>query len=351
MSDDVAAIPSRRQLLLVVGQGRSGTSLFTGIMRELGLHVPQPEIVADHTNPKGFGEPKWVVDFHQRLLRRLDVHPSDARPSRWATTGQTATRGALRAELRTWLEKQLADNPRLIVKDPRTAWFLGLWREAARDLDLPIGVVTMLRHPAEVVKSKQDAYGGRLDATARMAGWVNGMLFTERATRSLLRSFVRYQALLEDWTRETSRADAQLAAGLVPGASVGRIRAASKLVDPGLRRSVSSIDDLEAPDVLRRLTLDTWEELSALADAPAVDGGPRAAALDELRDRYVRYYTDCEAVARSSVLAAEAGGRRGRAGEAKAARPNAGRPKAGPPRESDGWPAKLRRRFGRRSRR
>ena len=44
---------SDRQLLLVVGIGRSGTSLFTGIVGQLGLHVPQPEVRADDTNPRG----------------------------------------------------------------------------------------------------------------------------------------------------------------------------------------------------------------------------------------------------------------------------------------------------------
>ena len=61
--------PSKgRTLMLVVGSGRSGTSLFTGIMQRLGFHVPQPEVTADSTNPRGFAEPKWVVDFHTALL-------------------------------------------------------------------------------------------------------------------------------------------------------------------------------------------------------------------------------------------------------------------------------------------
>jgi hypothetical protein len=334
MPDTEAQGQSERHLLLVAGQGRSGTSLYTALMHELGLHVPQPEIPADPTNPRGFKEPKWVVDFHQRLLQRLGVRPADARPSGWATTGQTADRPALRTELRTWLEGQLAHHPRLIVKDPRTTWFLGLWRKAADDLDLPIAITTMLRHPAEVMLSKRSAYGGRRDVTARMAGWVNGMLFTERATRDLPRAFVRYESLLADWTQETGRADNQLGLRLVPSATDAQVEAASKIVDPELHRSRSSIDDLELPDPLRQLALDTWEQLGALADDPVVsDGDPRAVSLDELRERYVRYYEQCEAVVRSSILAAESTPRRRKHGaatsgvKAAAARPAAGIPR------------------------
>ena len=30
----------------------------------MGFHLPQPEVKANDTNPRGFGEPRWVVDFH-----------------------------------------------------------------------------------------------------------------------------------------------------------------------------------------------------------------------------------------------------------------------------------------------
>ena len=50
-----------RRLVLVVGVGRSGTSLLTGILAQLGFHVPQPEVQADDTNPRGFSEPRWAV--------------------------------------------------------------------------------------------------------------------------------------------------------------------------------------------------------------------------------------------------------------------------------------------------
>jgi hypothetical protein len=77
-----------KRLVLVAGVGRSGTSLFTSILNLAGFHVPQPEVQADATNPKGFGEPQWVVDFHGRQLRSRRVSIWDSRPgsgsmSRW----------------------------------------------------------------------------------------------------------------------------------------------------------------------------------------------------------------------------------------------------------------------------
>jgi hypothetical protein len=89
-----------RSLVLVAGSGRSGTSLFAGIMKRLGYTVPGPEVPADETNPRGFAESQWVVDFHTRLLRRAGVQTADARPSAWARTARVGLDDAVVAELR-----------------------------------------------------------------------------------------------------------------------------------------------------------------------------------------------------------------------------------------------------------
>ena len=112
-----------RSLVLVAGSGRSGTSLFSGILQRLGCHVPQPEVPADATNPRGFAESQWVVDFHTRLLRSARVQVSDARPAAWALTAEAGLDDAVRDELRRWLAGQFGVAPALIVKDPRLSWY------------------------------------------------------------------------------------------------------------------------------------------------------------------------------------------------------------------------------------
>jgi hypothetical protein len=87
---DPATYP--RKVLFVAGAGRSGTSTLAGLMRIMGLHVPQPEVVADDTNPTGFGAPRGGVDHHDRLLKEALVQVSDSRPEAWFETGRVATR-------------------------------------------------------------------------------------------------------------------------------------------------------------------------------------------------------------------------------------------------------------------
>ena len=303
MSTTPGSPDAQRKVVIVAGSGRSGTSLMSGILKHLGMHVPEPEVVADATNPKGFGEPQWVVDFHDMLLKRVNVHPGDARPSAWFDAGRAATRELNRIELTTWLEEQFAISDNLVIKDPRIAWFLGMWRVAAVRSSAETATITMLRPPAEVVGSKNTYYGGRLGDISRLAGWTNVMLCTERATRGSARSFVRYHDLLADWTRTVVRVGDELDLSAIAHAGTGRMQEVHGFVDPQLHRVRAGWDDLSVPGALREVAQATWDQLNLLAE-PGGDKPEVHDALDELRRAYGNVYADAEALAHSSVDAA-----------------------------------------------
>ena len=292
-----------RTLVLVVGSGRSGTSLFTGIMQRLGFHVPQPEVNADPTNPRGFAEPKWVVDFHTSLLSRAGVQVADARPSAWAETARVAIDEDVRRKLREWLTAEFAQADHVIIKDPRLSWFLPLWRQGAEDVGAAPKFATVLRHPAAVIESKQRSYGSWQGDVERTAGWINQVLFTERATRNGPRAFVRYEDLLEDWTGVTAHVGDVLDLSVVRDAPAATIVQIHEFVDRSLSRSRSSWDDFEIPSGLRALADEVWGLVSPLADQGADDAGA-IEPLEAARVAYTELYQDAEAIAQSSITAA-----------------------------------------------
>jgi len=300
--------PTSRRVVFVVGSGRSGTSTMAGTLRTLGLHVPQPEVVADATNPKGFGEPRWVVDHHDRLLKEALVQVSDSRPEAWFETGRVATREPERIATAEWLESHFRVSPELVVKDPRLSWFLGLWRVAAVRTGATPVFATMLRAPAEVVGSKQTYYANRLGSAHLAASWLNMMLHTERGTRESVadggRVFVRYEDLLTDWVKTSMHVAENLQLQHVLHADSEQIREGHRFVDPNLRRMSQSLADLGLPKQLHELTAATWEELNKLAD-PGGDAPAVHEALDQLREAYVDLYEESAAISRSSVVAAE----------------------------------------------
>jgi hypothetical protein len=295
---------SRHTLLLVASSGRSGTSLMSGTLQRLGFHVPQPEVPADETNPKGFGESQWVVDFHTRLLAQAGVQTSDARPTAWALTAEVGIDRDVAGELRTWLARQFATSADVLVKDPRLLWFLPLWRRSAAELGVEAKIVTMLRHPAAVVASKTRWYGEWQGQVARTAGWVNQALFLERATRESPRVLVHYDDLLEDWTRVVGRVGEALDLAVVRDAPVARIRRVHEFVDRSLSRSRPDWGDLELPVRLREQADEVWALLSALAAAGPEEDVDIAERLDDVRGEYVELYTEAAALAQSTVAAA-----------------------------------------------
>ena len=315
VSDPSAVEPADypRKVLFVAGAGRSGTSTMAGLMQILGLHVPLPEVPADATNPKGFSEPQWVVDHHDRLLKEALVQVSDSRPDAWFETGRISTREQERIATAEWLESHFAVSPELVVKDPRLSWFLALWRVAAIRTGATPVFATMLRPPAEVVGSKQTYYANKLGSAHLAASWLNMLLHTERGTRETAagtggdgaaRVFVRYADLLDDWTRTTMHVGETLQLQSVLHANSEQIRDGHRFVDPSLRRMSQSLEDLGLPPRLHELVGETWQELNKLAD-PGGDTPDVHATLDQLRESYTDLYAEAEAISQSSVVATE----------------------------------------------
>jgi hypothetical protein len=294
-----------RRLVLVVGVGRSGTSLLTGVLGQLGFHVPQPEVEADDTNPRGFSEPRWVVDFHSKLLKARRVTVNDSRPKAFESTATAADDGPTHAELRDWLSGQLEAPDSVVVKDPRTGWFLPLWTRSSAELGVEARYVTMLRHPAEILASAAKSYGDWQSPASRAAAWINITLETERATRGSRRAFVRYEDLLDDWPREIDRVAELLDLPKLTGGGLReRFPAVDRFVDPTLHRNRIRWDELDVPASMRDMAEQVWTELQPLAD-PGGDNPELHARLDAARAAYGELYREAESVAQSSITAAK----------------------------------------------
>jgi hypothetical protein len=294
-----------RRLVLVVGVGRSGTSLLTGVLGQLGFHVPQPEVEADDTNPRGFSEPRWAVDFHTALLQARRVTVNDSRPKAFESTATAADDAATHAELCEWLGGQLEEADSVVVKDPRTGWFLPLWTRSSADLGVEARYVTMLRHPAEILASAAKSYGDWQSPASRAAAWINITLETERATRGSKRAFIRYEDLLDDWPREIDRmAELLHLPKLTGGGLRERFPSVDKFVDPTLHRNRIRWDELDVPARMSEMAEQVWTQLQPLADQGG-DTPELHRTLDDARAAYGELYRESESIAQSSITAAK----------------------------------------------
>lgn len=304
----------RTSIVLVTGSGRSGTSTVAGTLQRLGLHVPQPEVPADETNPRGFYEPQWVVDFHKEVLATVPVRTIDARPEAAGLAAEAGREPEFRARLVEWLGGQLAQ-PQLVIKDPRAFWVHDLWRDVSAELGAELTFLTMLRHPVEVAQSRDSAYLNdhsdefRLQReTGNIAAWCNAAFETELATRANRRAFVRYVDLMSDWRDAMARAGRQLGVSYNADLTTRDHHAVDDFIDAGLRRSTRTWDDVAVPEELKRHAEAVWQAMNTLVEDPA--DSTATEALSELQAQYVAYHSQAEAVSMDSANARVAAARR-----------------------------------------
>jgi hypothetical protein len=118
------------KVVCVLGMHRSGTSLLTGALRLLGVHLGSDENLLpsdEEANRKGFWENRLIVDLNDALLSRLggDWHNLPDFPPDWFSSPEFAD---LRREARAVISKEFGNVPVWGWKDPRACLTLPFWR-------------------------------------------------------------------------------------------------------------------------------------------------------------------------------------------------------------------------------
>jgi hypothetical protein len=148
--------PPSRPVVVVLGSGRSGTSLLMQALAALGMRVSGELIQARRDNPEGFFEDARIVRIQADLLRALDAWPYHPLPGDWLSRPETA---AAAEALRAVLGEHVARPGIWGFKDPRTASFLPLWQRLFTQAGITPKYILALREPAKVIQSFMQAYG------------------------------------------------------------------------------------------------------------------------------------------------------------------------------------------------
>jgi hypothetical protein len=297
------------KLVVVTGSGRSGTSSVAGTLKRLGLYIPQPEVETDERNPRGYYEPLWVAEFHKWLLNPIPVRTIDSRPNAGKIAKKHVT-PEVEQQLRDWLREQLAlvaerGETQILLKDTRAYWVYDLWQRMADEFGAQLTSLTMLRHPAQVVRSRDTAYLSEMDRhfrrqreTTNVAAWINAAFETERVTRGNPRAFVPYYDLIGDWRAAMSRAGNQL--GLTFNDMSGH-HPVDDFIDANLNRSQPDWAGLEVTGGLVDLADRSWDAMNALVETPEDDTVMKR--IDGLRHEYVDLYESSAAIALDETTA------------------------------------------------
>lgn len=146
---------------MIIGSGRSGTSMMASLFAAAGYFMGDDQMPAARGNERGFFESREVIRINETLLDQvIPMRPVDRvrwhiyrrrpdRPNqRWVARPR---RSGYRLEVSAQLESRMRGQLRspFCLKDPRFCWTLPAWRPL---LDRPM-FVCVFRHPAETVES------------------------------------------------------------------------------------------------------------------------------------------------------------------------------------------------------
>jgi len=150
-----------RKIVVVLGSGRSGTSLLMNIANTLGVQVSPELIESNSTNIQGTWEDREILEisrgilrFFHRNSRNLSFLPM---PSKWIE------HEFVKEEI-TKLVKIISSRVENTIgiwgfKEPVTAKLLPLWNEVFSQLQIEPIYLLSLRHPQNVIRSFVKAYG------------------------------------------------------------------------------------------------------------------------------------------------------------------------------------------------
>jgi hypothetical protein len=152
------AVPSacRRQIVVVLGMHRSGTSLLANLLTVLGVDLGEQLLGADSNNQAGYYEQTDIFQTQDALLNRLGrgwTGPAGTAPFPerwWALPSVRPFRDRLAAIVSAEVDR--ADGL-WGFKDPRTSRLLPLWHEIFEELNLDPVYLLSIRDPAHVVES------------------------------------------------------------------------------------------------------------------------------------------------------------------------------------------------------
>ncbi len=265
MTDGLSGTAEAREggntAILVLGMHRSGTSAVTRLLSLLGFRLPATLVVPgagkgpDSNTTVGFWESEVLMRVHDAVLADAGLRwdsPLIISDDWWTPEAlkqwTPALCDAVTAEF---------DGPGpWVVKDPRMCQLLPLWLAALRDLRVEPAAVLIVRSPNEVAESLR--VRDQIPRRHALLLWLVHTVAAERATRAYSRTFVRYEALLDDWQGEVTRIARTLGLELPcrVGEAAGEI---SRFLDPSLRHHTAGREAFDGDSRLEAVVAHAYD--------------------------------------------------------------------------------------------
>jgi len=202
---------NRKNLIVVLGMHRSGTSAITKSLELLGVGLGSNLHPPGFDNPKGFWEDRACIDINNQLLELLGSS-YDRLNLAWDTIPANAKVDNLRMLAIQHITRKLIESNGIWgFKDPRTCRLLGFWKEVFLAIECDVGFVIAVRNPASVAASLMAR--NNIPAEKSYFLWLQHVLPPLNFVKTASHVVVDYDDFLNDPYLQVSRISTKL--GLV----------------------------------------------------------------------------------------------------------------------------------------
>jgi hypothetical protein len=198
-----------REVVVVLGMHRSGTSLCMNVLNALGIRVDN-DLSSDTNNPRGYYETPEIVELNEKLLHlaRVNWH-TVLSPNLHGPWRDDPALSTLKQRLRDHISEKANRSPEpWAVKDPRICLLLPLYEQLFEQCHLSPIYILCIRDPRSVARSlkRRDNFPALLSELL----WLNYTMSAIRVAGSRIKAVVHY----EDWFHDGHQQALSLAAGI-----------------------------------------------------------------------------------------------------------------------------------------
>lgn len=191
-----------KELTVILGMHRSGTSVITRAMPVLGLSLGNSFIPPQNDNPKGFWEDQDIYKINIEILSALNSEWDSIAPIESRDVDILIKNGYFQRAI-DLLGLKCKENPIFAFKDPRIAKLLPFWKLVFDYCQYKINYIITIRHPFSVAESLKKR--NEFEREKSFFLWIGYVISSLAGTNSGNRIIVDYDLLIKNPRHELHR--------------------------------------------------------------------------------------------------------------------------------------------------
>ena len=255
---------SGNRAILILGAGRSGTSIVTRAVQAVGVDLGNDFKPPSRKNPTGFFEDAALLKLSKQLRRRLGLRPDSVRlvdDAVWSGPLVEPFYDRFAATIRA----RFGDKPLWGFKYGRTMRLLPFWVNLFEKMEIEPGYVMAVRNPLSVARSRKKLDSERGDQEHSDLEWLANVVPYFDRVRGQSLVVVDYDNLVEEPVAELERVARGLDLPLTDETRSGIDEFANGFLNRRLQHTRFSMEDLEQATNINVLVRDAYRLLDALA--------------------------------------------------------------------------------------